>query len=1621
MSSLPVNQTVPELTPEQQGVFYDLLRTNVPAWLLAASEPLRRQLHESLIASHRSRDEVAIFVKRLQSPEGFCAPLLARAMSDKLGKPLDVAGVIFQHVRSTSSFLGLRKKLILPIDRDLLNAACENFELSETLSANYNDTSLIYIPEKITGRAAVILPIEPHEFALLCRTLDLGKQYQSHLQGVLNPAPAINEFRDKYVAHATNSFEVIRHLALMKQHISVELHQALSAVKTQQSNTMSDNTLNYQALEMFGVTINGAICISPVGEHDDDDSRCVIYLPDDPLHPLKEYSSFNLFEVQLSTRLRNPAFRKFFMRYIKLGDRAAFLKALDEGLASPSGTALPPSSIYVSVSGTAVQGHPFQESFRQHSQQVLADARLLVVPTGDEDEKSRLKRLETYESIGLNIFLVGASFVPVVGEILMAVTVMQLLSEVYEGIASWSRGEQEQATDYLFDTVENLVLMAAFAAGTAAVGQAYKVIRTSVFVQRLRKVRVANARERLWKPDLEVYRQPRLLPQALVPDARGLCWVDGQAYLPLDNRVFAVRPQTGTDLWEVLPPVSAGDVYSPLLETNGAGAWRHDSELVQEWSGLKLFRRFGYTSDDLPDVTAEQILAVCAIDDNVLRQAHVDRSRPPALLVDTVQRFRADTAVTAFIEQINQPSSASQADPDLQLHLLTSSSHWPGNSAIKVVNFAGRQAGFHGATTAQASDTVILQQDALLKGQLHSSLLSALSRAQREALLSTPTTDSQTQVKALTKVIADQAESHRAALFLRIYQRTEAPTDTRAAVLMQRFVDLPAAVADELVRYAEAGEWDDLDADKVPLRLAEEAQRYLEVVRVSRAYEGLYLNAVDGLHTDRLVLNTLAHLPGWTGNAWVQIGEASGSQSESVSIGSAQASEKIQVDVHADRYSVIVDDITPSTTFAGRTREHYFQALWHGLSAQRKTALGVDVDDAGTALRQKITELALTRRATIARIMGAIPLGMPYASPMGLADRGAAPATPGFSRPLVIQSSQDVLVRRALELYPMHSPTQIQTLVNALGSNVILVLQKLEAMRREFQGLRHGLSLWVNRQTWHQAPEGPRLEVPRLSKFRTAQAILRCWRNEPAVTQPGGALGHTLRFDAEPLGELPVIIADFAHIGRLIMDGVGPSAGLNTFLQNFANLRSLSLRGNHLTRLPLALSNMSRLAHLDLSNNLILLTAESVTQLAGMSSLQSVNLAFNPHLTRAPDVSKLQRLEQLNLQGTGITQWPQGASSLPRLRELDLRDNRIETLPPEVFQAGALPNQGTNIHGNPLSPDTLKKVVAHQQKTGVSLGIIASEYRRLSVPIATDALSSLWLSELSLAEATPKLALWESLRASADSRDFFNVLERLTGTADYARLYSHFSHRVWVVLEAAAEDDRLRRSLFRLARAARFSVDGYSALFSEMEVQVLCYRAMAAATTGVASLEQQLITLLRGLFRLQEVEAIALADINSRSASQSANYEHALEISLAYRVGLAARLDLPAQPRTMVSGLNHGVTQTALDQAYRKVLAAERSRLLLEWVITQRFWVEYLEASHQDRFLEVTDRAAREFARLDAEPGLSRAAATERMNAIVDNFRNGHRALISQLSSQALQRQRAAEMPGSSSGAGASR
>ncbi|WP_192561253.1 dermonecrotic toxin domain-containing protein [Pseudomonas gozinkensis] len=1602
----------PVMTPAQQGVFFELYKKQIPSWLLESSESARNDLYESLKASFKSRHSALEQLRTLKSPQSFCTPLLAKAMAEKLGEPFEVDGAVFQHVRSTSSLLGLRKKLVLPLERDLLTAACENFELSETQAGNYHERSLLYIPKRVTGRANQVLAMQPHEFARLCRYLDLGKQYQKHVESFFGNKDQFASLQETAVACSKDQFDVDRNMACLRGHISFDVSQMLKSVRDQASSIkLGNNTLGYQSLEMLGVSLRGPMFIGPVSEHADDDYRCVVYIPGDPDHPLKEYVSFQKFEVELSGRLRDPEFRNFFLRFISMKDRSLFLTGLDVRLLNARPNPLPVSTIYLPLSGIDLEGDAKQDLFlaifRHRAAQVRADTRLLVVPTDDEDEKTRLARLDTYKAIGLNTALFFLSFVPLLGQVMCAVAGVQLLGEIYEGFDSWAHGDQEHAADCLFDTLENLILMAGFAAGGVAAGKAYRAVRSSSFIQGLRRVPVDALSHRLWNPDMSVYRQQESLPSSLSADAQGLVWRGSDGYLPLGPDAYAVRPLSGTSLWEVRPyPLPKR--YCPLLETNGAGAWRHDSELPQEWSTLMLFRRLGFHETKIPDSRALQIIAASNIDETAMRQLFVERGKTMATLTDTVRRFRADTEVTVFIEQMAVPASAPQADADLQLYLLTMAGRWPRDLAIVVTDITANEVARYGGT--KGAREVQVHEDLLSRGQFYSPLLAALKESERSHLLGSTTVEQKNQGALLGKHIAGLAPRMRMTLMNRLFQRADVCELSRAEPIIKAFPGLSASVADELAQHADAHEWEQLDADTVPLRLAEEARRYQQIQRMNRANESLYLDAASGRDADMLVLDTLTHLPGWPGDVFVEILDWGVQNDQRATVGPGGAVHQVLLEAYPDRYQGLDSSNTVVSSQPERTRANFFQSLSQSLPAHARKAIGVDTDLDGTGLREKITALALQRREAFAKVLGIEASRTDYRSPMGLADRQVEQAAVD-SEPVQgpVPKRSPVLLRRALELYPSPS-VQIDRFVSSLSIDEVLAIRTLEDMREEYRTILETLERWVQRDTWYHDSEGRRLKVSSRSKNRAARAILRAWRKETRM--PGHSVEslYSLTFDAVPLGDLPVIIGDFAHVTVLRMNGVGASAGLNAFLRNFPRLRVLDLSGNDLTRIPQAIADMPGLTGLDLSNNQIRLNEHSAQELGSKAHLRSLDLSLNKALGQAPVVGAMRNLRHLDLHDTGLARWPLDIDGLTQLETLDLRNNRIEEVPASVYKSRAVLNRGTHIDGNPLSATSLQAIGDYQRAQGISLGVITPDYLTTARP-AADVQGAGWVSGLSSVQVARAQEVLLSLSADPDSRAFFDMLMQLRGTADYSRARTKLAQRVWDVLEAACEDERLRRVLFRMAREGRVSAANASLLFSELEVRVLCFRAAAVARTGNQTLEGDLVRLLRGLFRLQELEKQVVRETARRARTESLSLQQTRDINLIYRVRLAGRLELPAQPTELNVPLYAGVTDEQIDRAYREVVKAENSSRLSDSFSRQEFWAEYLSTSRQDAFAAIRDRSARAFSLLESQINLSREAAAHQMATIFDNFRNESLELRKQLTHAALVRHPGLQLP----------
>ncbi len=233
-----------------------------------------------------------------------------------------------------------------------------------------------------------------------------------------------------------------------------------------------------------------------------------------------------------------------------------------------------------------------------------------------------------------------------------------------------------------------------------------------------------------------------------------------------------------------------------------------------------------------------------------------------------------------------------------------------------------------------------------------------------------------------------------------------------------------------------------------------------------------------------------------------------------------------------------------------------------------------------------------------------------------------------------------------------------------------------------------------------------------------------------------------------------------------------------------------------------------------------------------------------------------------------------------------------------------------------------------------------------------------WLDGLTTTEQQARRDVW--LRLASDdieaSEAFFKVLADLRQSADYLR--DNGAHRpalrerVWRMVKAAEQDSVLRKRLFLLANRAVNTTgplieadtceDGMTVTFDDMGLDVLLHEAQSLP---LEEREAPLLRLARGKVRLAQVKQSAHQLIESRKARHETVHE--AEIHLAMRIGLADRLELPWQARSMLYTDEANVDKHLLEQTSQAVLAEERlpgelARRLLE----QPFWEQYLETRY---------------------------------------------------------------------------
>ncbi|AHL36937.1 hypothetical protein CD58_23780 [Pseudomonas brassicacearum] len=484
--------------------------------LAQANAEDRRALKEALGASWKSHNKLEEMLDRLQSVETFAEPLLVAALKKRCNITLDVRETFLRLYRPEGVSVAYKIRTI-----SLLDAALQNFEAKEARPGFFDEASRFITRPSSSGQFDILplgktltVPV----FVALCRELDIGGQYQTYLKKFLLPNDPVagSALQDRVQNSDKDALRAAAALARVKGDIGPDAYRVLLDLADGKRAVDERGTPQYcHDLTLLDTPLTGIVMIGPDLDRSRQVSPILVYIPHDPEHPVKQYRSTVAFLEALTGRLRSTPLSAVLQSlrcpvapglfFCRAGCPAVHHpRQPSTAFASPAPRRKPVPAPKLRMSCRRVAGDIWNHGFEQWRNRIVQDARVMAVPTGDEDLKSRWARWDSVMHVAETVLemaaFVAVSFVPILGEAMMAYTVYQLLDETFEGIAAWSAGRRAEAAAHLLGVAENMALLGAFAVGGKVVG-AVRSARPSAFVEQMRVVETRPGQSRLWHPD----------------------------------------------------------------------------------------------------------------------------------------------------------------------------------------------------------------------------------------------------------------------------------------------------------------------------------------------------------------------------------------------------------------------------------------------------------------------------------------------------------------------------------------------------------------------------------------------------------------------------------------------------------------------------------------------------------------------------------------------------------------------------------------------------------------------------------------------------------------------------------------------------------------------------------------------------------------------------------------------------------------------------------------------------------------------------------------------------------------------------------------------------------------
>lgn len=1590
-------------------------------WFTRAPLQQQQALRDCQTQLRRSRRGLAGLLKHLKGITDFAEPLLKARLKAELGVDVDVNTAQLVRVTRTWAF-NHRWQQITDERQSLLQAALQNFDAGATFGEDdYLSHDGEHRVDKVIREPAVItvtrpLKMTPQAFASLCHDLDLGGLYQKHLAEVFDTPFSHARIRERWIELYKAMLRVSLHTAYMKSEISAAARDALtSLLDGHAAPQYHGHPLEVSQLSMYGMNLEDVWVISARHASASAAQPIIVYLPGAPLYPLKEYASIEAFKADLRISLSQPAYVQLLTSYVAKAQQPAFAQTLREhfyhkvlGASDVFEVVYNPQGRLVTRS-RRLTGDLFRTLQAQHAERLKTDAKAVIVPSAEHDLRASQARWAFWESAGENVFGVAALFIPVVGEVMLAVMAEHLIMQVIETGEDWSNGDYDGAWAHVGALAQTIAVTAALVPAGVAIQAG-----SSLVLDELLQVNLAVGGSRLWRANLAPYARPVDLAEVL-PDSEGLYRVGDKHYVRIDDHVYEVA-KNEQGRWRVTS--DAPDAYEPPLSSNGEGAWRADGERPLTWDRRQLLRRLGHATEGLEDTELAQAAELCGVSDDVLRKVHIDQTRMPALLAETLRRLRLDRQVTRFIDATRDGTGLGK-DLGFLPALAVQLPRWPGR-VIEV--FSGPEPWGESITYGRElypqGPVIKLTRDDVYGGQLPERILASLDEASASALVG-ESVASGNRLQVLRDHLGDHAARQRGKVFDSLYDSQRLERSVAVQRIQRQFSNLPDEAANALLARASGAEYRELSkADgRVPLRVAEEARVYQREARINRALQGLYQPTLAGVDSDRLALGLLGRLPGWTADVRLELREESLGGRLAGSVGDPAAALKTLVR-QLGQYR-LYDHEGLELGITSTVQEGMLKAL----PDNERLAMGYTVHDAGRLL-PALRALAVTDRAMVAGLLGIRPVRPWFIPPFHLAQRRVGYPLGGMVSRARSPSS------RLRDLYPNMTREQREALIGELQAQGDLEAA-VKSLQQEYEALYDTLDDWI--ELAEDLDDDQEIE----SRTVISDRLKECWRAEGS---------NVLDLTGLSVSELPTLDLRFAHIDALILDSMDLHTLPPGFLRAFPSIRQLSLDFNVLNAIPPAISDCVALRELSFNANHITGGAQSFAPLKGLIHLQHLNLGANAleavNLQALQDLSGLGSLRELSLRGNFLSLTAQGIEALARLplRELDLGYNLI-SLDEAAAQAFApmVRLERIVLTDNPLGrppalggmtalrhldlgncriaawPEGLSALMDHEP---LSLRVVELSRNRIaSLPdlattrygqalLSGDASRHLHLNgnplppaaaqrlaevgqrvhELNTLDSTTvwladvtqtRQALWQTLKQDPAFRTVFDVLDRLGNSREADLDLAGVRERVWSVLEFAEQHQAFREELLEIADSYPATCADMSAdAFSDFEIARLVFdKALAAGTDDARS--RGMFNLYKQLFRRSEVNRLADLISLRRTARRAALQEGVegagsvpaldplddisdevllahpvddIEIRLKLRQGLAAKLDYPEPSSGMMFSNIAEVSERTQSKVRKQVRSNDTAQARQDWLVGQTSWQYYLRQRYAAQF-----------------------------------------------------------------------